>query len=68
MGKRSAHRVLVGIREERRLLGITRSRWECNIKMALQKVGWRGVDWIPVAQATDRWRALVNSVMNIRVP
>jgi hypothetical protein len=43
-------------------------RWEYNIKMDLQEVGWGGVDWIDMAEDGDRWRALVNAVMNLRVP
>jgi hypothetical protein len=43
-------------------------RWEDNIKMDLQDVGWKTVDWIDMAQDRDRWRALVNAVMNLRVP
>jgi hypothetical protein len=39
-----------------------------NIKMDLREVGWRGMDWINLAQDRDRWRALVNTVMNLRVP
>jgi hypothetical protein len=47
----------------------TRRRWEDNIKMDLQEVGWGGgMDWIDMAQDWDRWRALVYSVMNLRVP
>jgi hypothetical protein len=50
-------------------LGRTRHRWENNIKMDLQEVGWRGGrDWIVMAQGRDRWRVLVNAVMNLRVP
>jgi hypothetical protein len=45
-----------------------RCRWEENIKMALQVIGWRGVDWIGLAQDSERWQAVVNTVMNIRVP
>jgi hypothetical protein len=45
-----------------------RHRWEDNIKMALQKVGCGGMDWIELAQDKDRWRALVNVVMNLQVP
>jgi hypothetical protein len=44
------------------------SVWEDNIKMDLQEVRWEGVDWIDMAQDRDRWRALVNAVMNLRVP
>ena len=54
--------------ERRRLLGRPRRRWEDNIKMDLQELGCGGVDWIDVAQGRDRWRALVNAVMNLRVP
>jgi hypothetical protein len=45
-----------------------RRRWEDNIKMDLREVGWGGVDWINLAQDRDRWRALVNTVMNLWVP
>jgi hypothetical protein len=66
--KRSAYRILVGRPEERQQLGRLRHRWEDNIKMALQEVGWEGMDWIELAQDRDRWRTLVNAVMNVRVP
>jgi len=49
-------------------LGRPRRRWEDNIKMDLQEVGCGGMDWIDLAQDRDRWRALVNAVMNLRVP
>ena len=52
----------------KRPLGRPRRRWEENIKMALQEVGCRGMKWIELAQDRDRWRALVNAVMNLRVP
>jgi hypothetical protein len=65
---RGAYRILVGRPEGRRPLGRPRCRWEDNIKMDLQEVGWRGMDWIDMAQDRDRWRALVNAVMNLRVP
>jgi hypothetical protein len=45
-----------------------RLRWQDNIKMDLQEVECRGMDWIELAQVRDRWRALVNAVMNLRVP
>jgi hypothetical protein len=64
--KRGAYRILVGRPEGRRPLGRPRRRWEDNIKMDLQEVGW-GMDWIELAQDRERWRALVNAVMNLRV-
>jgi len=66
--RRGAYRVLVGKPEGKRALGRPRRRWEDNIKMDLQEVGCGGMDCIEVAQDRDRWRALVNPVMNIRVP
>jgi len=60
--------VLVGKPEGTRPLGRPSSRWEDNIKNDLQEVGSEGVDSINLAQVSDRWRALVNSVMNLRVP
>ena len=61
------HRVLVGKPEGRRPLGRLRRRWEDNIKMDLREVGGVG-DWMELVQDRDRWRALVNTVMNRRVP
>jgi len=58
----------VGKLEENRLLGRPRLSWKDNIKIDLQEVGCGGMDWIEVAQDRDRWRALVNAVMNLRVP
>jgi len=58
----------VGKLEGKSPLGRSSHRWEKNIKMALQAVGCRGIGWINLAQERDRWRALVNVVMNIRVP
>ena len=54
--------------EGKRPLGRLRRRWECNITIDLQEVGCGGMDWIELAQDRDRWRALVNAVMNLRVP
>jgi len=68
MESRGVYRVLVGKPEEKRPLGRPSHRWEDNIKMGLQEVGSEGTDWIDLAQDTDRWRTLVNAVMNIRVP
>jgi hypothetical protein len=58
----------VGKPEGRRPLGRPRCRWLVNIRMALVEVGWGNMDWIGLAQDRDRWRALVNSVLNVRVP
>ena len=66
--RRGLYRVLVGKAEGKRPLGRPRLRWEDNIKMDLQEVGCGGVDWIKLAQDRDRRRALVTTVMNLRVP
>ena len=66
--RRGVYRVLVGKPEGKRPLGRPRRRWEDNIKMYLQEVGCEGMDWIELAQDRDSWRALVSTVMNIRVP
>jgi len=58
----------VGKPEGKRPLGRHRRRWEDNFKMDLREAGCGGVDWIELAQDRDRWRALVNVVMNLRVP
>jgi hypothetical protein len=64
---RNAYWILVGRPEGRRPLGRPRLRWEDNIKIDLQEVGWRGMDWIDMAQDRDRWLPLC-AVMNLRVP
>ena len=64
---RGVHKVLVGKPEGKRPLGRPRRRWEDNIKMDLREAGGGG-DWMELAQDRDRWRALVNTVMNLRVP
>jgi len=66
--RRGVYRILVGKPEGKRPLGRPRRRWEDNIKMDIQEVGCGGMDWIDLAQDRDRWRSLVNAVMNLRVP
>jgi hypothetical protein len=66
--KRNAYRIFVGKPEGRRPLGRPRRRWVDNIKMVLREIGCDGVDWVDVAQDRGHWRALVNTVMNLRVP
>jgi hypothetical protein len=68
MEKRKAYRILVGNAEGKRALGRQRCRWVDNIKMDLREIGWYGMDWIDLAQDRDQWRALMNAVMNFRVP
>ena len=60
--------VMVGKPEGMRPLGRPRRRWENNIKMNLQEVGCGDMNWIDLAQDRDRWRALVNAVMSLRIP
>jgi hypothetical protein len=66
--KRNACRLLVGKSGEKRPIGRPRRRWVDNIMMDLGEVGWGGVDWIGLAPDRNSWRALVNSVLNLRVP
>jgi hypothetical protein len=66
--KRNVYRLLVGKPEGKRPLGRPRRRWMDNIKMVPLEIGLGGVDWIGLAQDRYRWRALVNSVMNLRLP
>jgi hypothetical protein len=65
---RGVHRVLVGIREGKRLLKRSRRRWQDNIKMDLREIGIAWANWIRLAQDRVQWRAFVNTVMNLRIP
>jgi hypothetical protein len=65
--KRNAYRLLVGKPEGKRPLGRTRRKWVDNNRMDLGEVGWGDVDWIGLAQDRYRWRAVVDSVLNLRV-
>jgi hypothetical protein len=65
---RAVHRVLVGKPEGKRPLGRPRHRWEADIKRGLQEVGGGCGDWLELAQDKERWRALVSTVRNLRVP
>jgi hypothetical protein len=66
--KRNAYRILVGKAEGKRPLGRPRGRWVDSIKIDLREIGWDGMDWIDLAEDSDQWRALVDMVMNLRVP
>jgi hypothetical protein len=66
--KRNAYRKLVRMPEGKRPLGRPRRRWVDNIRMDLGAVGWGDVDWIGLAQDRNRWRAFVNSILNLWVP
>jgi hypothetical protein len=66
--KRNVYRLLVGKPERKRPLGRPRRKWMDNIKMDFLEIGLNVVDWIGLAQDRFRWRALVNSAMNFRVP
>jgi hypothetical protein len=66
--RRGVYRVLVGKSEGKRPFGRLRRRWEDNIKMDLHEMGCGGIEWVYLAQDRDSWRALVNAVMNLRVP
>jgi len=64
----NAYNILVGKPEGKRLLGRRWRTWEDNIRMDLRELGWEGVNWMHLDQDGDHWRALVNTVMNLRVP
>jgi hypothetical protein len=66
--KRNAYRIFMGKPKENRPLGRPRRRWEDNIRMELREIGWGRMDWIDLAQDRDQLRALVSTVMNLRVP
>jgi hypothetical protein len=63
-----AYRILVGKPEGKRPLRSCTSRWAYNIKMDLRETRWSGMNWINLAEDRDQWRALVNIIMNLRVP
>jgi hypothetical protein len=64
--KKNDYRILAGKPERKRQLGRPRRRWVDNVKMDLREIGWDGVDWIDTAQVMDQWRALLNTVLNLR--
>jgi hypothetical protein len=68
MGRRGIYRILMGTPEGKRPLGRPRCRWVDNIKMDLREIGCDGMEWIDMAHDRDQWRALVNTVLNLRVP
>jgi hypothetical protein len=65
--ERDVYRVLTGKPEGKRSLGRPRRRWEDGIRMDFSEIGWGSVDWVQLAEDRDRWRALVNTVMSLRV-
>jgi hypothetical protein len=66
--KKYAYRLLMGKPKGKRSLGRPRRRWVNNIKIDVEEMEWGSVDWVGVARDRDKWRALVNAVMNLRVP
>jgi hypothetical protein len=68
VNRRDVYRILMVKPEGKRLLGKPRHRWDDNIKVDLQEVGYRGMDWIELDKDMDRWWAFVNAVMNLGVP
>jgi hypothetical protein len=67
MCERKVYKVLTGTPEGKKPLGRPRHRWEDGIRMYFREIGWGSVEWLQLAQDTDRWRAVVNMVMNLRV-
>jgi hypothetical protein len=65
--ERNVYRVLMGNPEGKRPLGRSRRRWEDGIRTYFREIGWGSVDWMQLAQDRDRWRAVVNTVMNLRL-
>jgi hypothetical protein len=65
---RNAYKIFVDKTEEKRPLGRTKRRWEDDIKTELKETGYKSVDWIHLAQGRVKWRVLVNTIMNLRVP
>jgi hypothetical protein len=66
--KRNAYRILVRKPEGKRSLRRPKRKWVGNIKIDFREIGWDGVDWIDMAQDKDQWRALLNTVLNLRAP
>jgi hypothetical protein len=65
---RNANKILLGKSEHKKQVGRPRRRWEDNIRMDLREIGWEIVGWMHLAQGRDQWRAVVNTIMNFRVP
>jgi hypothetical protein len=65
---RNAYNILVGKSKRKRQLGRPRRRWEDNISKNLREIGWEGVNWVRLARDRDKWRVLVNTIINIRFP
>jgi hypothetical protein len=68
IGKRNAYTILMGKPEQKRSLRRHRRRWKDDIKIDLREIGWADMDWIHLAMVRDQWRALMNPVLNLRVP
>jgi hypothetical protein len=68
MGDTNSVKYFVGKLEGKRPLGRARHKWEGNMKTDLREIGFGGVEWIYTAQDRDRWRSLLNTVMNLRGP